>query len=237
MIREHCFEARDAMADALSVRIAGLLQEALGERSRASLLVSGGRSPEPLYRRLSAQALPWHRVDVALVDERWVPESDSRSNAHMVRQSLLQGPASAATFRGMYSGDDSAEQALPAVERSYRALYKPFDLVLLGMGEDGHIASLFPHAAGLEPALDASGAALCAAIHARPTVVTGEITERMTVTLAALMQSRQLFLCIQGEAKLACLRAAMASPGDPVAIPVNALLHQRRVPVSVFWAP
>lgn len=237
MICEHRFETGDALVEKLAAEIAARLELSLSERERASLLVSGGSSPAPLYRRLADAALDWERIDIALVDERRVAETHPRSNARFIRDTLLQQRAAKARFTGMVTGDTGAADELARVEAAYRALPRPFDVTLLGMGPDGHIASLFPRAEGLAAALDPGGENLCAAITARRSAVTGEETERMTLTLAGILNSRAIYLLLGGEAKRARYREALESGGDVQDLPVRALLHQEKVPVDVYWAP
>src|SRR5207253_887994 len=117
------------------------------------------------YDRLSRARIDWTRVAVTLSDERWVPASDPESNERMVRGHLLAGPASAARFQPLWSQDTTPEAAAAALEPAISAL-APFDMVLLGMGEDGHFASLFPGSPALDQGLDLDGQRLCIAVPA-----------------------------------------------------------------------
>ena len=236
MITEHFFDDSNTLIEALGAECETILRSATATAESAALLVSGGRTPIPLFRKLSEADLDWAKVSVALVDERWVDMDSPASNEALVRNNLLQNKASAANFIAMKSSDKTALLAQPGCERAYQQLSRPYAFALLGMGPDGHIASLFPAAEGLDSALDASATNLCAAITARQSAVTGEFTERMSLTLAALLQSRQLHLWITGEEKLAVYRSALAQP-DQALMPVSAILHQDRIPVEVYWSP
>ncbi len=236
MITEKLFETREALLDALSLHCLSALSDALGARGQASFMVSGGSSPAPLYRKLSEADLDWASIHVALVDERWVDRDHDKSNETFIVNNLLQNRAAAARLTGMKNAAVTARDGLADCEAAYRALPSPFDLTLLGMGPDGHTASLFPHAEGLSAALDAQSDRLCAAITAQQSEVTGAMTERMTLSLAGLLNSRQLLLLITGEDKLAALRDAQAGD-DVAAIPVRAVLQQTRVPLTIYWAP
>lgn len=236
MIHEHFFGDSGSLIDALCFQCEALLRRCISQTGLASMLVSGGATPVQLFRNLSQADLDWKRVCVALVDERWVEIDSPASNEALVRKNLLQNRASAASFVAMKTGDSSAMTALASCEQAYKELPRPFCLTLLGMGPDGHIASLFPGAEGLERALDPGSSELCTAIMAKQTEVTGKFTERMTLTLTALLQSRQLHLWIRGEEKLAVYQRALSEP-DSALLPVSAILHQEEVPVFVYWSP
>lgn len=219
------------LADALAEGIATRLRDALVSRGGASLVVSGGRTPEALFTRLAAMPLDWSAVTVTLADERWVPPTDTASNEALVRRSLLTGPAAQARFVGLYTGHASPEAGEDACNTRVGALSRPFDVVLLGMGEDGHTASLFPGSCGLAAALSPSP---CQAVQAVRAPGLGH--PRMTLTLPTLLDSRSVLLVITGAGKLRTLDQAEA--GGPVEVmPVRALLRQDRVLVDINWAP
>ena len=236
MINEHFFDDRDSLIRALLSDCESRLQTAVEHRGKASLLVSGGSTPEPLYQQLSLAPLPWSDICVALVDERWVDPSQAGSNETFVKTHLLQQQAASAQFIPMKNASSTAASGEEDCEQSYQQLPRPFDLVVLGMGPDGHTASLFPHAQGLDAALNPDREQLCAAITATPSTVTGTLTERMSLTLHGLLQSRQLHLLITGEEKLAVYKAARENR-DYTQTPVSAVLNQQQVPVLVYWAP
>ena len=233
-VNEHLFEDRDALIEALRGDIVARLGEALGQQGRATLLLSGGSTPAPLYRALSAEPLDWSGIDVALVDERWVETDDPASNERLLRETLLHDRAAAARFTGMKNNHPTPFTGEAECNQAYAALRTPFDLALLGMGPDGHTASLFPGAKGLEAALDRK--LFCAAIRAIPSAVTGDHVERMTMTPWGLLQSRCLLLLITGEEKLQVYRKALQE-GMNSLLPVGVLLDQLQAPVEVYWAP
>lgn len=234
MVSERLFESRAELTAALQQECEQALVAAVEERGEATFMVSGGSSPEALYKAMSNSDLPWESIYVALVDERWVDYDHDKSNEAFVVKSLIQNKAAATNLVGMKNTAESAQEGLADCEAAYQQLAQPFDITILGMGSDGHTASLFPHANGLQEALITS--ALCAAINAHPSEVTGAITERMTLSLNGLLQSRSLVLLITGEEKLNVLRAAQAGT-DVNEMPVRALLQQDRVPLTIYWAP
>lgn len=225
------FAGPQALVEALAASLADQLREAIAARGAATLVVSGGRTPEALFRRMSGLALDWSAVTVTLADERWVPPTDADSNEALVRRSLLVGPAAAARFVGLYTGADTPEAGEDACNARIRALPRPFDAILLGMGEDGHTASFFPGAPSLAVALAPPAGRTVQAIHAP-----GIPQPRMTLTLPTLLDTRRLLLLITGEAKRRTLD--MAEGDGPVeAMPVRSVLRQDRVPLEIFWAP
>ena len=213
------FTSADDLADAAASAVGQQLAEGLSDRGRASLVATGGRSPGPVYDRLSGLRLDWAHVAVTLSDERHVDVQSPNSNSRLLRERLFVGPAAAAQFLPL---TDYAEPALKKL--------MPFDAVMLGMGEDGHVASLIPGSPVMAQAMDPGGAALTAE---SPQGFGSPPVARITLTLSALLQSRAIFLLIAGEAKRQVIVQAQAGAD----LPVRAILEQDRVPVRIFWAP
>jgi 6-phosphogluconolactonase len=214
------FDSAASLAQAAAGAVAERLAGAIAARGRASLVATGGRSPGPVYDRLRAAEIDWRRVSVTLSDERCVPPDAPESNIRQVRERLLAGPASRAAILPLWP--EPAEEDL-------RALV-PFDAVVLGMGEDGHVASLIPGDPGLSAAMGPKGGRLTAPV---PAGLGSPPVARITLTLGALLQSRAIFLLIAGEAK----REVVARAEGGADLPVRALLAQDAVPVRVLWAP
>ena len=219
-----------SLATRLADDIAAWLAEGIEARGAASLVVPGGSTPGLLFDALSTRALAWDKVTVTLDDERWVDPGDPASNERLVRARLITGRAAAARFVGLKTADESAADAVVDVERRLAAIAQPFDVVLLGMGEDGHTASLFPGSA----ALKASLAGDPARVQAAQAPGARGAAERMTLALSALLDSRAVALLITGQAKLDTLRRA-EEPGDPLDLPVRAILQGAAAPVQVYW--
>ena len=175
---------------------------------------------------------------MGLVDERWVDPDQDGSNERFIRQYLLQGCAARAKFFTMKNQLPSAVEGRELCEQLYQTIPAPFDLTLLGMGLDGHTASWFPRAQGLDKGLDMTCAYRCCAINAVASEVTGVYTERMSLSLYGVLQSRQIMLLITGEDKLRVYqRAKSTSRLNIASLPVSAVLSQQEVPVRVYWAP
>jgi 6-phosphogluconolactonase len=236
MVIERLFETRESMVAELEAQCVAALNHAIDERGEATFMVSGGSTPEPLYKSLSQVDLDWSSVYVALVDERWVELAHDKSNEAFTIKHLIQNNAASANLVGMKNTAETAQEGLLDCEATYQQLAQPFDMTILGMGSDGHTASLFPHAEGLAAALNPDSTEICAAINAHPSDVTGAITERMTLSLAGILRSKSVVLLITGDEKLSVLRKAQAGT-DVNEMPIRAVLQQQQVPVTVYWAP
>ncbi|MDD2761905.1 MAG: 6-phosphogluconolactonase [Methylomonas sp.] len=236
MVKEFFFEQRHHLVTALAAECQDVLSEAISKHGAATLLVSGGSTPAPLYEALSKMELNWKKTKIALVDERWVDQDSSASNEALIKRTLLINNAKAAEFTGMKNASKTAKAGLSETEENYRKLPQPFSLAIVGMGPDGHTASLFPHAKGLADALKPDSEQLTAAISATQSEVTGPNTERLTLTLSALMKTERIIILFTGEDKLAVFSAAQKE-GPVAELPIRALLHQDLVPVELYWAP
>jgi 6-phosphogluconolactonase len=222
-----------AMADALAGSIATTLANAIRERGEAVLAVSGGSTPEALYKRLAKADLDWSRVCVVLVDERWVEPGEAGSNETFLRSTLMTDRAAKARMVGLKAPGETPLDGLADVTERLSDIHFPPDVVILGMGDDGHTASWFPRSDGLDAALAEAGPPVCA-IRAKQTAVTGSLTDRITLTRAALAGAGLSLLLIAGEGKKAALEAAL---GDgPVAdMPVRALLRSQSDRPDIHW--
>lgn len=214
------YPSADALAAAAAQGVEAALAGGLAARARASLVATGGRAPGPVYDRLHAATIDWARVIVTLSDERCVDPDAPESNARLVRERLLTGEPGKAHFIPLWP------EPQPAV---LQALL-PFDAVLLGMGEDGHVASLIPGSPALAEGMHAPPGKLTLAV---PAGVGSPPLARITLTMRAITDARAIFLLIAGEAK----RQVIARALDGEDLPVRALLAQDQVPVRVLWAP
>lgn len=215
-------KSRDALYDAATRQIAAYVREELDARGTASLLLSGGSTPGPVYQNLSTIALGWKDVNIGLVDERWVDECDPGSNAALIRRTLLQNNAKPATFLPMKTLHETAAAGQKAVETSYSDLVNINSLAVLGMGTDGHVCSWFPQSQGLGSAVDPKNKHLVQAICAKKSPVTGDYLERMTLTLSALKKCKSVLLLISGNEKRDVIERAFESTSDD--LPVSLIL-------------
>jgi len=228
-----CFDDAGALTAALTDKIVGRLSDGVRRRDAASFVASGGTTPGILFDALSMREAPWDRVFVTTTDERWVSSSDDRSNEKLVRTRLLKNRAAAATLVPLMTPHASPEDAEADVDRAIAAMPRPFDVTLLGMGNDGHVASLFPGAKELGAALDLRAPALVRAMTPANIAATGP---RISLSLRALLASRLIVILVRGEEKMETYRRAIGG-ADIFEMPVRAVLHQAGVPVEVYWSP
>ena len=228
---ERFYDDEESFNHSVESNVSYLLSKAIEERGQATFLVSAGKTPKSLYRSLSNTELFWDQVKVATVDERWVETDDNLSNEKLIRSNLLQNNAKNAVFHGMKTDAKHAIDAVNDINNTYASLNAPFDITILGMGIDGHTASLFPRANGLD-----ESSSLCQPIQMNNSEQTTEVNERVTLTLTSLLQSKVIFLLLRGKEKLATYQKAM-SGSDVFEMPIRAILQQSKIPVVVNWAP
>lgn len=226
-------ESAEEFVERAASRIAEALEQAIDERGQARIALSGGSTPEPVYRRLGQSDLVWSKVTASLVDERWVDETDPDSNAGLIERSLRSGPARACRFFSFRGAGDTPEAAAAAVDARLTADAAAWDVVVLGMGEDGHFASLFPGTPELEAGLDPSADRLCMVV--RPGPIAPPQT-RLTLTLPAILNARRLVLLVRGSEKWRTLQAAMAD-GSVDAAPIRAIVRRPDLPLETYWTP
>lgn len=224
-------EHSGATPTAIAAHVADALRTAIAERGQASLAVSGGKSPIAMFEVLRDQDLDWSQVSIVLVDERVVPRDHEASNTALVAQHLLQGRAAQARFlpffrelATVFNAEVLDALVRDATER-ISLLPWPLDVAVLGMGEDAHTASLFPGAPGYARAIATDEKLAWVVPDTAP-------HGRISFTLHAMLEARELVLSISGDAKLAVYRRA-AEQADP-ALPISLILNQTQTPVSVW---
>lgn len=226
---EHFFKTREEASVAAAAAIAERLAARLDAQSSASLVVSGGTTPDRCFDVLSEEPLDWQRIQVVLSDERWVPPDDEASNERLVRDALLKGSALPAKLLSVFSMTTGIQARCDEIDQQIRLGPFPFACTLLGMGEDGHFASLFPDAENLKDGLDVDGEQLCI-----PVTTQASPHPRVSLTLAALARSDAIVLLMFGDSKLEVYEHAKQKGSK---LPVAALLKQKKAPVHVYWAP
>jgi len=225
----HEFAASEALAEDLAETVARRLAGAIEKRGMATIAVSGGSTPPPFFQALSRKKIDWGRVIVTLVDERFVPPSSERSNAALATRYLLQNDAAQAKFIGLYQPAETVEEAAENADEEISSLPLPLDVVVLGMGPDGHTASFFPDAEDIALKLGAHDR------HVLPIYAKSVGEPRLTLSMPLICAARFVALHIEGQEKRRVLQTALAS--DTAKLPVRVAVEQAVAPVAIYWAP
>lgn len=231
MVEIRTFPDAAAWADACAARLSDTLADALADTGKAVFAGSGGSTPSPIYARLSTAPLDWASIAVTLVDERYVPETSPESNAALLKRALLTGPAAAARFVPLYQTSVTVDRAAALAGHALAAEGGRLDAVLLGMGEDGHICSMFPNSPTLKTLLTPT---------LKPTVLgvphgrdgAAPTIERLSINLPYLMSAGRVILGLKGEAKRRVFE--QEAQGDPRIQPIAALIAAG-VPLEVLY--
>lgn len=227
--RIHAFVEQKELIEELSKSISQQLQYAIDKTGKASLIVSGGSTPKSLFERLRKSEIEWEKVTVGLCDERWVCVEDEDSNENLVKRYLLQENASKAAFVGMYNDKMSAQEAEEECSQTIEEKLYPFDVVILGMGNDGHTASLFPQNDKLAQAFNLNQTHTCISIEPQNAPYI-----RMSLTLKAILSAKHLYLHIEGKEKLSVYTEAIGSEGM-YEMPIRSVLFQETTDVEVYF--
>jgi 6-phosphogluconolactonase len=237
VIELHAFNDQRAQSDALAKAVGDALHASLAAQAaaaatgtstahvrRALLAVSGGSSPRPFLQTLSTQAFDWARIAVTLVDDRWVPETDSASNSHLAHETLLQNAAKNATFWPLVDTTQELNAHVAALNADPRFSAAP-DVAILGMGEDGHTASIFADSPEWDHAITTTERFVAVHPGSAPHA-------RVSWSLSALKEVKHLFLLIAGPRKMDVLNAAAASLQKNA---ISQLANDKGVRLDVYW--
>jgi len=225
----HSFDSRNSLDEQFAEQVALLLVKAINEKGKASIAVSGGSTPKNFFKQLSMKNIDWQKVTITLADERWVDESSDASNTALVKANLCQNFAAKATFFELKRAGELTDQTLAVLNEQAKISCLPFDVLILGMGEDGHTASLFPCSDEIEQALTEKNNVLMKVV---PKTAPHQ---RITFTLLALLKSENIFLHISSEVKRKVYQQAIDG-ADIKAMPIRAFLQSDLVNVQVLWA-
>lgn len=226
---ERIFDSREAASTALADYIANRLEAAITTRGSASLVVSGGTSPLAMFHALRRKKLPWHDVTIVPSDERLVSIDHADSNEGMIRRELVADEATTAQLLSLAGDGLPDNERLTELNSQLENLHRPLDMVVLGMGDDGHTASLFPNSPDIGNALSSGDQCV---IQAPPHL---DIA-RLSLTPTCLLDAREIILLFFGDRKRAVYDRAR-DDGAIEELPVRFVLKQRLVPVTTFWAP
>ncbi len=234
-IQIHKYTSRDELFSAVADRCQEQLKITLDKNNEASFVIPGGSTPGPAFKQLANSSLDWKKITVAQSDERWLPSNHPQSNQGLTERTFLIENAKEAKYVAMKNPHDRAIDGEAQCNRDYLEFSSPFSLTMLGMGLDGHVASLFPNSKPINQALDLTNSNICIAIDGSGCPVAGDYPERMSLTLAAILNSDLIILLLTGEAKLEVINLAKKE-NKPEKYPVSGLLNQTNTPVEIFWA-
>lgn len=220
------FESNEQLSETLCKKVSRQLSDAIAERGHAYLVVSGGNTPKPLFQRLSHTDIDWKHVTVLLADERWVLPDSNDSNDKLIKTVLLKNKAAKANYITLFTGHEQAENAAPVLSKQLAELPR-FDVVILGMGDDGHTASLFPDCAELEQGLHTDEAVIA-------THPTRAPYARVSLTKSRLLNSQHIYVHFCGEKKLQVFKQIEAN--QQPALPLGEFVQQQAVPTEVYYS-
>lgn len=224
------YASREALDQALAENISQILQLAISSKGKASIAVSGGSTPKGLFTELSQKELDWSKVTITLADERWVDITSDASNTRLVHENLLKNKAADAKFFHLVQGQELNDETLNDLNLAANNGLLPLDIVILGMGEDGHTASLFPCSEQIEQGLSLDNENSLMKVEPKTAP-----HQRITFSFAALKQSDNVFLHLCGESKKQVLEQAL-SDNNIFEMPIRAFLQGSDIDTQVYWA-
>jgi len=230
MVKRHDYASREDLAKALALSVSSVLADGIETHGSAVLVVSGGSTPAMFFAQLSQCEIPWDKVSIVLVDERIVPPDHDRANAKLVADKLMINRAAAAHFEPFAVDAATPEECATLSGAQLEQLTRHIDVLILGMGTDGHTASFFPGGDNLTAALDLEGKASVIPMRAQ-----GAGEPRLTLTLPTVLDARFLALHIEGAEKQSVLQEAL-SGGDAYQMPIRAVFQNTKKPIEIFWA-
>ena len=225
---EHFFLEQEELVNKLSLKIIENLEQEIVNTGKASLIVSGGSTPKPLFEKLSSFDIAWEKVSIALCDERWIDSSHKDSNEKLVRSFLLTNFAKKAKFISMYQENIEVEDAQEICSSIYKNKLFPFTVLILGMGSDGHTASLFPHNIKLKEALETNDK-FC--INMKPSDAP---YDRMSLTKEAILSANNIYVHFEGEDKQKVYKKMLDGASD-FEMPIASILNQDKKIIEVYY--
>lgn len=224
------FSSSEELAQELAQNIALILENSIKANGKATLLVSGGNTPKLFFKKLSKIDIEWEKVTIGLVDERWVENDSKDSNAFLVKENLLVNSASKANFVGLFVKGVSADSAQIICSKIYKKEFEGIDVLVLGMGTDGHTASLFPYNEKLKEAYDLTKENFCISIEPKTAPY-----ERMSLTLKKILEAKNIILHIEGKEKLEVYDSAKKE-NDIDKYPISTVLNQSDKKIEVYYS-
>jgi len=224
------FDSREQLDESLADNISQILKSAIALKGKASIAVSGGSTPKGFFKALSNKDIDWKKVTITLADERWVDINSDDSNTRLVHENLLVNKASAAKFFHLKQGAELCEETLADLNLAANNALLPLDVVILGMGEDGHTASLFPCSDQIKQGLDVTNETSIMKVEPKTAP-----HQRITFSFAALKESKNVFLHLCGDNKKQVLDQALSN-SNLFEMPIRAFLQGDDIDTQVYWA-
>ncbi len=224
------FNSREELDQALAEQVSQILQLAIVSKGKASIAVSGGSTPKGFFDVLSNKEINWQKVTITLADERWVDINSDASNTRLVQEHLLQNNATVAKFFYLKQGENLCHETLVDLNLAANRLLLPLDVLILGMGEDGHTASLFPCSEQIKSGLETRNKRSLIKVDPKTAP-----HQRITFSFSALKQSKNIFLHLCGSNKKQVFDQALKGY-DIFEMPIRAFLQNKDIDTQVFWA-
>ena len=218
----------ESLASDLCQCIGEILTEAIRKKGRASMAVSGGSTPIRLFKEFSLLSIDWTKIDLTLADDRWVDAKNADSNELLVRTHLMKNKAAKVNFISLKNDAKTAKEGQKFSEKMLRKITLPFDVVILGMGSDGHTASLFPCSDELPEAMKLNNSNYLISTSPKTAPY-----ERISLTARVIFDSKNVFLHLNGSSKLHTLESAMEYK-DLNKMPIYTFLKNG---LSIYWSP
>jgi 6-phosphogluconolactonase len=219
----------DETLQAIKTALLSTIEQSIKAKDHCAIALAGGGTPQPLYRELSQSKLPWYKLKVTLTDERWVPKDHNDSNENMITQCMLNQVGQELRFIPLKNQAHSATEGQAECEWSLSTHLKTLDSVVLGMGDDGHFASIFPDTDNLNALLDQSSQQKCMAVSPP-----GK-QQRMSLTLSYLLTAKVIYLLITGDNKKQIIDDVLSKKPSSQQYPISILLNQQTCPVHIYW--
>lgn len=227
MINLNEFKSQEELLSSFCKEIINNLQKAIKEKGKASLLLSGGSTPKPLFEALSKIDIAWEKVNVGLCDERWIDSSSKNSNENLVKTNLFKNYAQKANFVSMFIKDLDINEAKDLCSQNIKNSLFPFDVLVLGMGEDGHTASIFPNNIKLDEAYDLNSECLCVNM-----IPSDAPYERMSLNKKAILSASNIYLHFEGEKKQEVFNQALKA--NAYDMPIASILNNENKTIEVY---
>ncbi len=235
MVKEFLSDNRQHLYQNVAARCAHQLKSIIEEDGKASMIVPGGTTPAPVFELLSKMPLAWNKVSIVPSDERWIATDQKQSNQYLIEQTLLINHASVAHLVPLKNSAKTPLEGEKLTEDNLQRFNQPHAVSVLGMGNDGHFASLFPGSPQLQEALDINNSRKCTAIDATGCPVAGDYTDRMSLTMTEIIHSKLIIIIITGQQKLDIIRNAARGQASPD-VPVSLLISQNKTPVEIYYS-